>query len=65
MQTISNQWRTSTYSSGNGGQCVEVAGDDAVLVRDTKDRGCGPVLRFSPEAWQKFTASQRCRREPG
>lgn len=59
MQTISTPWRTSTYSSGNGGQCVEVAGDGTVLVRDTKDRGHGPVLRFSPEAWEKFTASLR------
>jgi hypothetical protein len=30
-------WRTSSYSSGEGGECVEVAaGSDAVLVRDSK-----------------------------
>lgn len=48
-------WRKSTYSSGNGGECVEVA-DHAkgVLVRDTKDHGRGPVLRFSPDAWRRF-----------
>jgi hypothetical protein len=46
-------WRTSSYSSGNGGDCVEVAASDHVAVRDTKDRQ-GPVLRFSPAAWQRF-----------
>ena len=25
MEAISANWRTSTYSGGNGGQCVEVA----------------------------------------
>jgi hypothetical protein len=48
-------WRTSTYSSNGGATCVEV-GDAprAVLVRDTQDR-TGPVLRFSPDAWRRFT----------
>ncbi|HET6192111.1 MAG TPA: DUF397 domain-containing protein, partial [Trebonia sp.] len=37
-------WRKSTFSGGNGGDCVEV-GQQAgrVLVRDTKDRA-GAVL---------------------
>jgi hypothetical protein len=49
-------WRKSSYSGGNGGNCVEVgapAGVDRVLVRDTKDRQ-GPVLAFSPLAWRQF-----------
>ncbi len=46
-------WRTSSYSSGNGGDCVEVAASDHVAVRDTKDRQ-GLVLRFSPAAWRQF-----------
>jgi hypothetical protein len=47
-------WRKSTYSSGNGGECVEVVGHaNRVLVRDTKDRS-GPVLRFTPGAWRRF-----------
>jgi hypothetical protein len=29
-------WRKSTYSGGNGGQCVEVAASGRVLVRDSK-----------------------------
>ena len=49
-------WRKSTYSGGNGGNCIEVgtpAEADRVLVRDTKDRP-GPVLAFSPETWRGF-----------
>jgi Domain of unknown function (DUF397) len=47
-------WRTSSYSGGSGGDCVEVRGDTGrVLVRDTKD--CtGPVLPFTPQAWRRF-----------
>ena len=48
-------WRTSSHSSGNGGECVEVASPEgAVAVRDTKQDGTGPVLRFSPGAWRRF-----------
>jgi hypothetical protein len=58
MQTMS-PWRTSSYS-GNGGQnCVQVAEDGAILIRDTKDCERGPVLRVSPDAWQAFTDSLR------
>ena len=48
-------WRKSSYSGGNGGSCVEV-GDhgNRVLVRDTKQDGTGPVLRFTPTAWRRF-----------
>ena len=47
-------WRKSSYSTSNGGNCVEVAGQESrVLVRDTKDR-TGPMLRFAPEAWRRF-----------
>ena len=48
-------WRKSSYSSGNGGECVEVASPaGAVAVRDTKQNGSGPELRFAPAAWRKF-----------
>jgi hypothetical protein len=46
-------WRKASYS-GNGEACVEVATADAVLIRDTKGCGRGPVLRVSPEAWSAF-----------
>jgi hypothetical protein len=52
------EWRTSSYSSGDGGQCVEVASGDGVAVRDTKDRD-GATLTFTTAAWQAFTKSLR------
>ncbi len=58
MQPLSALWRKSSYS-GNGGQnCVEVAGDGAILIRDTKDRS-GVTLAVPAGAWAKFTASLR------
>ena len=49
-------WRTSSHSTGNGGQCVEAGhAPGAVLVRDTKDNGTGPVLRVTPADWARFT----------
>jgi hypothetical protein len=49
-------WRKSSYSDGNGGNCVEVAGTPAlVLVRDTTDRD-GVTLAVPPSAWVAFTS---------
>jgi Domain of unknown function (DUF397) len=60
MDLTNASWRKSSYSSGNGGQCVEVTPDlpGLVAMRDSKDRG-GPVLAFSPDEWQAFTAGVR------
>ena len=51
------QWRKSSYSGGNGGDCVEVARNipGIVAVRDSKNRS-GPVLPFSSSAWDEFLA---------
>ncbi|MBH5337543.1 DUF397 domain-containing protein [Streptomyces pactum] len=48
-------WRKSTYSDGNGGECVEVADGfpGLVPVRDSKDPA-GPVLVFPAASWQAF-----------
>jgi hypothetical protein len=48
-------WRKSSYSSGNGGQCVEVARNlpGIVAVRDSKDPE-GPALAFAPKEWLAF-----------
>lgn len=47
-------WFKSTYSSDEGGECVEVAADGtAVRVRDSKERG-GPQLAFARSAWAGF-----------
>lgn len=49
------RWRKSTYSSSNGGNCVEVGqATRTVAVRDTKQHGRGPVLRFAPAVWRRF-----------
>ncbi|MGH3185136.1 MAG: DUF397 domain-containing protein [Streptosporangiaceae bacterium] len=56
-------WHKSSYSGGNGGQCVEVAaiaGRDSepgglCAIRDSKDPG-GVVLAFSPGQWREFAA---------
>lgn len=49
------QWRKSSYSNGDGGECVEVADQHpgVVLVRDSK-APAGPVLVLSPAAWAGF-----------
>lgn len=47
-------WRTSSFTD-NGGSCVEVApGDRVVRVRDTKDRGLGPVLLLDHAGWTEL-----------
>jgi hypothetical protein len=51
-------WRKSSYSGANGGDCVEVASAEIVAVRDTTDRE-GVTLEFSAEAWQQFTLRLR------
>lgn len=49
-------WFKSSYSSEQGGACLEVAASAAhVLVRDSKDPEAG-ALAHSPAAWAAFTA---------
>lgn len=45
------EWRKSSRSGKLN--CVEVATNDIVQVRDSKDPQ-GPVLSFTPKDWQKF-----------
>lgn len=53
-------WRKTSFSNGNGGNCVEVAelsrGHHA--VRDSKDPA-GPALVFTAAEWAAFTAGVR------
>lgn len=49
-------WFKSSYSAGDGGQCVEVAaGMGAVHVRDSKDTTRAAVA-VQPAAWAQFVA---------
>ena len=52
-------WRKSSYSSRNGGECVETAtSGDMILVRDTTDRS-GGTLAFEAQAWTEFVTALR------
>jgi hypothetical protein len=47
-------WFKSSYSSDQGGNCVEVAvGPGTVHVRDSKNPD-GPILTVTPDAWAAF-----------
>jgi hypothetical protein len=58
-RAVTPTWRTSSYTGNGGGNCVEVGSTPAlvpgaIVIRDTKDRGAGPVLRVSAETWRAF-----------
>ncbi|MGI5213988.1 DUF397 domain-containing protein [Plantactinospora sp. CA-290183] len=55
MDLTGARWRKSTRSSGNTGDCVEVADNlpGIIGVRDSKDP-TGPALTFTPATWQTF-----------
>jgi Domain of unknown function (DUF397) len=55
---FSDAWRKSSYSNGDGGECVEVAEGHAgiVPVRDSKDPH-GPALVFSTDGWAAFVTA--------
>ncbi|MBZ6081574.1 DUF397 domain-containing protein [Streptomyces olivaceus] len=55
------EWRKSSYSGSNGGECVEVADDcsaGSVPVRDSKAPS-GPIVTVSAPAWQAFVDGLR------
>jgi hypothetical protein len=55
MTNDNTRWRKSSYSGGQGGNCVEIGESRrGMLVRDSKANGRGPVLRFAPDAWRRF-----------
>jgi hypothetical protein len=61
MTTDDLTWRTSSYSNGTGGDCVEVADlPDGVLVRDTKDR-TRPPFHCTATAWDAFIRGVKLR----
>ena len=53
MEELGSRWRKSSYSD-NGGQCVETAnGNGVVLVRDTANRD-GATLSVPADAWRRL-----------
>ena len=49
-------WFKSSYSSGAGDNCIEVATTPAVIrVRDSKAKQ-GPQLALAPTTWSAFVA---------
>jgi hypothetical protein len=66
MDLIGAAWRKSSFSSGNGGACVEVAivpgaaedGGSLVALRDSKNPD-GPALVFTPDEWRAFISGIR------
>jgi len=52
------QWFKSSYSNGQGGNCVEACrlADGGIAIRDTKDRD-GGTLAFPPDDWRAFIAA--------
>ena len=56
----STQGRRKSSYSDDKEHCVEIApAERAVLVRDTKDHGTGPILAFPGTPWTAFLAAVR------
>jgi uncharacterized protein DUF397 len=55
MDLTRAEWRKSSRSGGNGGNCVEVARNipGIVAVRDSKDPH-GTALIVTPDEWVRF-----------
>lgn len=53
-------WFKSSYSGGQGGECVEVALTPTTIhIRDSKstDHGMGATVRITPTTWSDFINS--------
>jgi hypothetical protein len=60
MDLTDVHWRKSSFSPNGNNSCVEVAflPEDAIAVRDTKDRSL-PPHRYTTDAWAAFLAGVR------
>jgi Domain of unknown function (DUF397) len=58
------RWRKSSYSTGNGGNCVEIGqARPGIAIRDSKDPK-GPRLSFKSEIWEAFAAKVKTTQKP-
>ncbi|MFF4020095.1 DUF397 domain-containing protein [Streptomyces sp. NPDC001843] len=54
MNSHELNWRKSSYSGGEGGECLEIATDHAAIhIRDSKTP-TAPHLTLSPTTWLAF-----------
>ena len=55
MDLTMAEWRKSSHSGGNMGECVEVATKfpGVVALRDSKNPD-GPILTFTTTEWRSF-----------
>ncbi|MEW2081611.1 DUF397 domain-containing protein [Streptomyces sp. NPDC005283] len=59
MNTTEPNWSKSSYSSGEGGACLEVATHPSTVhVRDSKVTE-GPQLALTPVTWAVFVSYAR------
>jgi Domain of unknown function (DUF397) len=60
---MSTEWDDAKWFKASGSNdvgCVEVAFYDGKIgVRDTKNRGSGPVLAFTPHEWECFISGAK------
>lgn len=63
MDLTRAEWRKSSRSGDNGGNCVEVARNlpNVVAVRDSKNPH-GPALTIAPAGWRVFVADAKAGR---
>jgi hypothetical protein len=55
-------WRKSSYSDGDGGECVEVATcPHTIHVRDTKLSDASPIFTVTSASWAAFLDSDLVR----
>jgi hypothetical protein len=64
MDLSNANWRKSSFSGDNGGNCVEVAKINGsghaslIALRDSKDPD-GPKLLFTPHEWDAFLSGAK------
>jgi Domain of unknown function (DUF397) len=53
MENQATQWRKSSYSGDQGGNCIEIAEATTIHIRDSKNPA-GPILTLDPAAFTAF-----------